>query len=62
MVSKRVGSKDTLERNTGDVVKQVPMNFPINANTQLFVEKNMRNTRQEIKDIFTGRFKEDLEN
>ena len=44
MVSKRVGSKDTIERNTGDVVEQVPINLPIYADTQVFIEKEMKIT------------------
>ena len=37
------------------------MNLPIYADTQLFIEKNMNITWQEIKDIFAGNFKDDLE-
>jgi len=37
------------------------MNFPVYADTQLFIEKDMNITWQEIKDIFAGSFKEDLE-
>lgn len=61
MVSKRVGSKENIERSTGDMVEQVPINFPIYADTQLFVEKDMKITWEEIKDIFAGTFNEDLE-
>ena len=37
------------------------MNLPIYADTQLFLEKHMKITLQEIKDIFAGSFKEDME-
>jgi len=37
------------------------MNLPIYADMKLFVEKEMMITWQEIKDIFAGSFKEDLE-
>ncbi len=61
MVSKRDRSKDTIESSTGDVVEHVQMNLPIYANTQLFVEKDMKITWKEINDIFAGTFKEYLE-
>jgi len=50
-----------VESNIGDVVEQVAIKFPIYANTQLFIEKDMKITWQEIKDIFASNFKEDLE-
>ena len=43
------------------MVEHVPINFPIYADTQLFIDKDMKITWQEIKDIFVGNFKEDLE-
>jgi len=61
MVSKRVGSKDIIEINTADVVEQVPINLPVYAYMELFIEKDMKITWQVIKDIFGGTFKEDLE-
>lgn len=61
MVSKRARSKDTMESSIGDVFEQVPMKFPVYADMQLFVEKDMKITWQEIKVIFLGSFKEDLE-
>ena len=61
MVSKRVGSKDIVESNIGDVVEHVPMNLPIYADTKLFIENDMKITWQEIKDIFAYNFKEYFE-
>lgn len=61
MVSKRDGSKDTVESSTRDVVEHVSMNLPIYAKTQLFIEKDMKLTWKKIKDIFTGSFKEYME-
>ena len=37
------------------------MNLPVYAGTQLFIEKDIKITWQEIKDIFVGSFKEYLE-
>lgn len=37
------------------------MNLPIYADTKLAIEKDMKITWQEIKNIFVGSFKEDLE-
>lgn len=59
--SKKYASKDIVKRSTGDVVEQVSMNLPIYAETQPFIEKVMKITWQEIKDIFGGNFKEYLE-
>lgn len=50
MVSKKDGSNNIVESNTGDMVEQVPMNLPIYAYTQLFAEKDMKITWQETKD------------
>ena len=61
MASKRVASKDIIEIITGDVVEQVSMNLLVYADTQFFIEKDMKITWQEIKDIFTGSFKDVLE-
>ena len=61
MVSKRVISKDIVESSIGDVVEQVSMDLVFYANTQLFIEKDMKITWQEIKDIFARIFKEYLE-
>lgn len=61
IISKCVGLKDTIERITGDVVEKVPMKPPIYADVQLFIEKDMKITWEEINDIFAGSFKEDLE-
>lgn len=41
------------------MVEQVPMNFLVSTDTQLIVEKDMKITWQNIKDIFIGNFKED---
>ena len=43
------------------MVEYVPMKLPIYVDTQLFVEKDMKMTWPEIKDIFSYSFKEDLE-
>jgi len=39
MTPKRVASRETMERTIGEEVEQEPINFPIYANTQLFIEK-----------------------
>lgn len=44
MASKRSASKDTVESSTGKAVEEVLVNFPIYANTQLFIEKGMKLT------------------
>lgn len=61
MASKKVASKDTIESNTGDVVEYVSRKFSVYEETQLFIEKDMNITWQEIKNIFVDNFKEDLE-
>lgn len=61
MVCKRSRLKDNVKRTTRDVVEQVPMDSPIYVDTQCFIEKDMKITWQEIKDIFVASFKEDLE-
>lgn len=42
MDSKRGGSKDPIESETGDAVKQVSMGFPIYEDTNLFIEKEIK--------------------
>ena len=61
MDCKRASSKDTIERSTGDVVEEVLMNFLTYANTKKSIEKDMKLTWQEIKDIFAWSFKEYLQ-
>ena len=61
MASKKDASNDIVESNIGDVVEHVSMNLLIYVDTWLFLEKDMNITWQEIKDIFTGYFKEDIE-
>ena len=46
MVSKKDASKDTVERNNGDVVEHVSMKLLVYADTQLFIEKDMDITWQ----------------
>lgn len=58
---KRAASKDTIESSTGEADEQVSVNFPVYADSQLFIDKDMKLTWQGIKDIFAGEFKEDLE-
>lgn len=61
MASKRATSKDTVESSIGEAIEQVSLNFLVNADTHLFIEKGFELTWQEIKDIFAGDFNEDLE-
>lgn len=59
--SKRVGSKDTIESTTGDVIEQVSVSLPIYEYTKLFIYKEIKITWQGINDIFSGTFEENLE-
>lgn len=61
MASKGAASKDTVESSTRQEVEQVSVKFPFDEDTQLFIEKGIKLTWKEIKDIFAGDFMEDLE-
>lgn len=62
MASKRVGSKGTIESTSWDVVKQVYMNLPIYEDTKLFIDKEIKIKWQDINDIISDTFEENLEN
>lgn len=61
MASKRTGLKDTIDSTTGDVVDQVSMSFPIYKDTKLFIDNEIKITWQNINNIFSGTFKNNLE-
>lgn len=61
MTSKRVGSKDTIERSTGDVVEQGFMSIPMYRATHLLIEKDIQITWKDINTIFLGSFEENME-
>lgn len=51
MASKRAGSKDTVERNIGDVVDEVSMSLPVYEDTHMFIDKYIKITWQDINTI-----------
>ena len=61
MASKTAGWKDTIESTIGDVVEQVSMSLHIYEDTNFFIDKKIKITRQDINDIFSGTFEENLE-
>ena len=62
MAPKRSNSKDTTERSTREEVKSSLVNFPINSDNQLFIEKESYITWQKVNEVFTSKsFKADLE-
>jgi len=61
MASKRVASKDNVKSSTSEAVDQMSVNLLVYAETQIFIEKGMKLTWQEIKDIFARDFKGYLE-
>ncbi len=44
MASKRVGSKDTVESSTADVVEQGSMSLPVYIDKHLFIKKDIKIT------------------
>ena len=61
MASRRDGSKDTVERSTGDVVEQLSMSLPIYTNTHQFIDKYINITWKYINNTFTSSFEENME-
>ena len=61
MASKRAGSKDNIESAIGDAFKQVSMSLPIYEDIKMFIDKEIKITRQDINDIFSSTFNENLE-
>jgi len=61
MASKREGSNDTVESTTRDVVEQVYMSLPIYEDTNFFIDKEIKIKWQDINDIFSGTFEENME-
>ncbi len=61
MASKREGSKDTIESETGDAFEQVSMSLPIYEDTKLFIDNGIKTKWQDINDTFSGTFEEDRE-
>lgn len=61
MASKRETSKETTESGTGEAVEQTWVDFPVYAETQLFIEKGSSLIWKHIKDTFTKDFEEYLE-
>lgn len=52
MESKRVVSKYTTKRSIGEAVEQTLVDFPVYADAQLFVEKDLDLTWHNVKEAF----------
>jgi len=61
MASKRVESKDTIEREIGDMFEQISMSFPIYEDTMLFIYKDIKIKWKNINGIFSSTFEDNLE-
>jgi len=61
MDSKRSESKDTIESATRDMVEQVSMSLLVYEDTNMFLDKDIKVKWQDINDIFSGTFEENLE-
>lgn len=61
MDSKRAWSKDTIKSAIGDMFEQMSMSLPIYEETKFFIDKDIKIEWQDINDIFSCTFEENLE-